>query len=172
MKKETCKNNLKDRRLLLMMLAVSLGFSLAFVGGFFFSRFSFAKTDVSGAQIDPSSVQYHLDASEPVRKLGDLYLPVSGWALRRGMDIRTVECHVVLRDTKTGTYYQLKTYSQVRKEVTQQFNDTHDYDNSGFYALVKNSLLERNTVYQVCVLYRNNNDNALIHTDAVIRKQP
>ena len=162
----------KDTKRTAILAAASAALCFAFIFAFFLGRVLPVPVDVSGAKAGSSSVRCRLDAQAPVHKLGGLYFPVSGWAAAEGREIRIQYCSVLLHNFSTGAYYRLNTCPQQRADAYRADGDDHGHENGGFHALVANGALEEGALYRVCLLYRNDGENALIETDMVIRKLP
>ena len=65
---------------------------------------------------------------------GKGYLEISGWLIRKGEDIRTIEQYVVLKDVETGNIFRIPTEVTERTDITERRNDGHNYDMCGFYS--------------------------------------
>jgi hypothetical protein len=172
MDKERTDQAQMDTKRTAILAAVSAALCFAFIFAFFLGRVLPVPADVSGVKAGLSSVRCSLDPQTPVHKLGGLYFPVSGWAAAEGREIRIQDCSVLLHNASKGAYYRLNTCPQQRADAYRADGDQHDYENGGFYALVANGALEEGALYRVCLLYRNDGENALIETDLVIRKLP
>lgn len=77
---------------------------------------------------------------------------INGWCLKEKEDIGFANYYVVLHELNSKKYYKVNTGYQRRDDVTEHYNDGHNYGNSGFYANInKNKLPSGN--YELCLWY-------------------
>lgn len=89
-----------------------------------------------------------------------------GWACVQGERFESVDTWVVLHHVPSGAYLRVPTVMQLSEEAPPQLDaDEIDYARGGFTAFV---LLQQLTApldeYEVCIAYRSNGHNALVHT--------
>lgn len=96
-------------------------------------------------------------------------LEISGWMIKQGEDTNNVRLRVVLRNEVTGEYLMLPTTLLQRPDVTDYYNDGHNYDVSGFEAKISQKDIDlENCKYLVMGLYFLNGEEYLIGFDRII----
>lgn len=91
---------------------------------------------------------------------------ITGWALKKGEDINTVECYVGLENDKKEIY-KIKTKKEDRPDVTNALNDGNNYNMSGFLGVFPSNIMPKEE-YNVVIIYKNNGNNVIIKTDKKI----
>ncbi len=90
---------------------------------------------------------------------------ITGWACVADEQIDAVETDIVLYLPSTGEYYMLPTEMQQNEAANDAIGGEEDHSYAGFYATVWPFQLENAlSDYEVCIAYRTNFKNALIHT--------
>jgi hypothetical protein len=98
----------------------------------------------------------------------DEQVRIEGWVAKLGQDIDYINRTVVLIDSQ-GQLYHLNTVMVVRNNVTEYFNDGHNYDNSGISAACMLSDLQPNETYKVGVIIREKDGSkSLLITDETV----
>lgn len=95
-------------------------------------------------------------------------ITIQGWAIKKGENIDVSECYIVLKDTSSGEYMKIPTKIISRGDLTEYFNDGFNYDYSGFFAKVLDKKLNKNSDFDIYILYQNNNEKYLIDTQMSI----
>lgn len=136
-----------------------------------YSDVSSLKPWVLGTDYEDADVEYWID--EVKRVEGSLV--IRGWALVPGEPISQDDYdtdarvsrwnnRIVLRDNRSGEYYEMPTQKQRRADLTRHFNNldggSEHYDSGGFYssAIFDGDLSN----YTFFLSYRSNGHNALI----------
>ncbi len=92
-------------------------------------------------------------------------IAITGWACIAGEQIDAVETDIALYLPATGEYLLLPTEMQQTDAATAALGTDQDYSYSGFYATCYPFQLDADLAdYEVCISYRTNFKNALIHT--------
>ncbi|MFI3168944.1 MAG: hypothetical protein R3Y06_03250 [Faecalibacterium sp.] len=91
---------------------------------------------------------------------------ITGWGCVAQERIDAVENDIVLYLPSTGEYFIIPTEMQVTEAANEALGDgVVDHSESGFYATVWPFQLEYDlSEYELCMSYRTNFKNALIHT--------
>uniref|UniRef100_UPI000559449F hypothetical protein n=1 Tax=Clostridium saccharoperbutylacetonicum TaxID=36745 RepID=UPI000559449F len=102
----------------------------------------------------------------------DKIVRIRGWAIKLNQDLQTVETYVALKNVETLEVYKISTIEQDRSDVTDYFknnyDDTHNYNHSGFIGRVDKRALKNNGKYQICILYLSDKNNALVPTEKFV----
>lgn len=98
-------------------------------------------------------------------------LIIQGYAFKVGCDTEFFNSSVVLRNMSDDTFVKINTDYKPSYNITLMMDDGHDYENSGFYARVPIKKLEKNTKYQVYILYGGDGSYDLCETDTIIDLQ-
>ncbi len=92
---------------------------------------------------------------------GRLRLELSGWAYKQGQAIGTFNSCYILKNKKTEKMYQIKAGMKIMPEL--QFIDGYHCLNAGIEA--QSIILGLpNGVYDLYILYQNDNENLLVNT--------
>ncbi len=92
-------------------------------------------------------------------------LVITGWACVVEEQIDAVETDIVLYLPSTGEYYMLPTEMQQNDAANEAIGGEEDHSYAGFYATLWPFQLKQDlSDYEVCIAYRTNFKNALIHT--------
>lgn len=92
-------------------------------------------------------------------------IAITGWACVADEQIDAVETDIVLYLPSTGEYYMLPTEMQESEAANEAIGGEEDYTYAGFYATAWPFQLDADlSDYEVCIAYRTNFKNALIHT--------
>ena len=102
------------------------------------------------------------------------YIAVKGWIVPQKEAIKSAALKVVLKSKANQVYYILPTMMAVRKDVTKHFNKTRnntlDYDNSGFSAIIPyTKKLPENDDYMVYILCKINGHEELVSLNTTLR---
>lgn len=109
-------------------------------------------------------LNYHVDVKGCI---------ITGWAVQKGVRSGGSDMiKVVLKNVDTGTFYSFPTVRQMRKEVTEQFYDGTDYDESGFEAKIQyNKEIDTDTnEYEIYVYLKNKEGKKLINTSVSLNE--
>ncbi len=92
-------------------------------------------------------------------------IAITGWACVADEQIDAVETDIVLYLPSTGEYYMLPTEMQQNEAANDAIGGEEDHSYAGFYATAWPFQLDADlSDYEVCIAYRTNFKNALIHT--------
>lgn len=107
----------------------------------------------------PAGFVYECDVTDT----GGVYA-LRGWACVDGERITSVDCFVVLYDTRSGEYLRLPTTME-RNEAAGVRLGHENYAYGGFTSFaIKDQLESPAERYELCFAYRNNDHNELVHT--------
>ena len=96
-------------------------------------------------------------------------ITIDGWCVVLGKETNPVAIHVLLKNTSTGIYYELPTSIVNREDVTASFDDSINYDNSGFTVCIPEKFLAvENNTYSIFVLYEIDEEVYLIPSDNIL----
>lgn len=93
----------------------------------------------------------------------------NGWAIQNEVIIGYVNISIVLYNPDLKTYIKIPTRKLVNGNLDSAFGEGYNYSQGGFYSVVNKSKLDKNTDYELCILYRsgesaNSHSNILVHT--------
>lgn len=60
------------------------------------------------------------------------YIGLSGWIIKKGVELDTASIRIVLRNVVTNDFFLIPTAMVSRKDITSYINDGFEYDNCGF----------------------------------------
>ena len=116
---------------------------------------------------------YSIDyVSKPKLGVKD-YVEVKGWVVERGYASRNSDTiGVVLKNVDTGKYFTIPTIKNNRKDVTRQFYDGTEYDDSGFEAKVSfgKEFKADSSDYEIYIYVKNKNGKKLVNTDTKLNE--
>ncbi len=143
--------------LLAVFAAMILGFALLL------------RTDLRKAKIiDPADYTEAIsDGFQYLCEVSDLNgaAVFSGWALIKGEKFESVDTRIVLYSKTDGVYLAVPTTMSDRPDAREIINDGINYAFGGFYAFLTDKQrsypLED---YEICIAFRSNRHNALVHT--------
>ncbi len=116
----------------------------------------FPIVDVTQMNTDCSSVKFEINDLE----IYNGYIYISGWAAQ-AEPIRSVNCSVALRDG-SGNVRKMKT--SLYSEEFSPNTGADVMENAGFRGHVNADILSENEIYDILLIYRNNNENILVDT--------
>lgn len=119
---------------------------------------------IDGMKINDEEINYCLDSVTQDQNI----IFISGWAFKKGEDISLYNCHIAFENKETGEYFYVPTEMVERKDVTEAY-DGKNYDRSGFKSIFPNKKFKSNFKYEICILYKNNDNNTLIKTGQYIQ---
>lgn len=90
---------------------------------------------------------------------------VSGWCLKPGEDINTVDFSVILWDEEAAVGYKIPTQMIIRQDVTEAINDGHNYNACGFQANIIGKKFDWSQKYILGFEYKNNGNLIYILTE-------
>ena len=100
---------------------------------------------------------------------GPEYFTVEGWAGVYGEDIRVFNTSVLLHSESDNTWLKLKTeYVEDGKEPKADNGDV-SFKRGNFVAKVKETDLEEDTDYRICIWYQNDGHNEVVETDRYLK---
>lgn len=152
------KQTLLNKMGLIVMIA---GLAAIFLFCFILHHSHLPKTFTPENTYEDTPLVWAIDLKDYTREM----VRISGWAFIPGEDIDSFKCHVILRNPENDSYVQLNTFMQLRPDITalyNQENTEYSYDASGFCAY--SPLAGDGTVYDVYLLYENNNHSVLVNT--------
>lgn len=99
------------------------------------------------------------------------YTELTGWFTKLGENILNVSLQIVLKDTKSGRSFVVPTQMKVRKDVTEAYDDGHNYDQSGFYAKIPHgrSINLDQSDYEIYVYYQWNGKTGVAPLETTIK---
>lgn len=95
-------------------------------------------------------------------------IDIKGWCMKRGESIDTYNINICLKpkESEDARLIKLRTEPVIRQDITNYFNnDGRDYNYAGFFSSVSKSKLDKNTLYEVFILFQCNNNHYIIQTD-------
>lgn len=114
-----------------------------------------------------SKILLNIDSIENNPK--DKVVNIRGWAFKQNENLKTVETYVALKNIETKDIYKINTIKEVRNDVTLHFNDSYNYDNSGFFASFDKHSLKRKGEYELCIIYLSNDNTELAFTGKILK---
>ena len=124
----------------------------------------FCELDTHEAQISPAKNGLHSTITYDGN--GAQYIKIQGWAFLPGQSVKTVDSHILLRESGTERYLQLKTTLQNRPDVTDTYGGGQfDLDHSGLLAVVNRRDLKAGQIYDVFIAYGNDDNRYLVDTN-------
>lgn len=95
----------------------------------------------------------HIDSLSPPSKKIEIF----GYAYRQDESVDTVDCSYILRNSSSGKMYLLKTIHEKSVNVPEV------YPYAGMHTRFMTIFMEKGN-YEICVLYKNNENNVLKDT--------
>lgn len=142
--------------LLFIVLGIIFSFSI------YREYYSVEKINIDNLKED-KNVMFNIDSVE--NNLQEKICIIRGWAFKKGKNLETVETYVAIKNVDTLETYKVNTVKEERKDVTAVFNDSHNYDNSGFIARIDKSAIRNKGRYEICILYLSDNNNSFVETN-------
>lgn len=119
---------------------------------------------IEGIEINDKEINYCLDSVVQDQNT----ISISGWVFKRGEDISLYNCHIAFENKETEEYFYVPTEMVERKDITEAY-DGKNYDKSGFKSIFPAKKFKANFKYEICILYRNDDNNILIKTGQYIQ---
>ena len=149
----------KTGKILLLVFAL---FAAVYLFLLFFANQRVVTVDVSGCDSNTENMKYK------VSKISSKYdyIEIQGYAYEPGVSLLTANTVLLAHDPTTDVYYKLPTENTKRTKLTKNADDGCNYD----YAQFKSTVLTKKipSGCRLCIWYRGNGSNKLIHTDNVI----
>lgn len=145
-----------------ILLLVFVLFAALYLFLLFFANQRVVTVDVSGCDSNTENMKYKVSK---IRSKYD-YIEIQGYAYEPGVSLLTANTVLLAHDPTTDLYYKLPTENTKRTKLTKKAADGCNYD----YAQFKSTVLTKKipSGCRLCIWYRGNGSNKLIHTDNVI----
>ena len=165
MKKEFYKDQYFVESVIPFILVVLSGVLSLIVAFILFMSFKYTpKIDTDGITFDDPSVRYVIDTLSTDNGT----LSLVGWAAQVETDINSFQSYFALYDEQENEYYQLKTKMVVREDVARVLKAETNIKNCGLRSITDLDMLNPDHTYRVCILYENNENHILMHTNKKI----
>lgn len=145
----------------LIIIAFVISFCIVWLVHFNFNFFPLI--DVSEMSTNTSDVLYYIDNI----KNDNGYLSVNGWCVKKDETLQIVNCVVALNSFATGETRCMKTAMQLRNDLPNALQ-IEGVEKAGFQAYVDIDNLSVDELYEILLIYRNNNNNILVDTNIKI----
>lgn len=99
---------------------------------------------------------------------GTKRLQIKGWAYKEGQSIQKFNSSFVLKNRETGKMYLIKTAMETVEEL-RTVEGVYDCSKAGMSADCLIAGLEKG-IYDICILYRNDNENIFAETAITLEK--
>lgn len=97
-----------------------------------------------------------------------IYYTIKGWAFSPDTNNKGVfMTYVLLRNTKTNSYIQINTDKRANWAYVDP-DTQQNYHNVGFVATINKYLLNKDTDYEICILYTHRNIKNIVFTNKII----
>ena len=113
-----------------------------------------------------SEVVFNLDSIENNKEDG--FVTIKGWILKKNHNLETYQNYTVLKNIETNEMFKINTVLEKRPDVTESFNDSYNYDNSGFYSKVNKKYIKSKGEYEIYMLYLSDDNKILVPTNSYI----
>lgn len=147
-----------------------LCFFAIIVGGAFAGLIYYDYNKIELVEVDDynfsSDIKFNIDKIEQLKEIGTISF--RGWALKKDDTLKTYENYIVLKELETNKMLKVNTTLEKREDVTKSFNDSYNYDNSGFFAKMKTKYLKKGYKYEIYILYLSDNNKLLIPTNSYV----
>lgn len=157
--------NIIQKNVIIIILFIIILLGTVFAGLIYLDYNRVKEIDISNMEINSGDIQFHIDSVN--NDLNSNYINIRGWAFKSGSNLSTVECYAGLMKISTKEVYKVNTVKEAREDVTTQFNDGYNYDNSGFFANFSKKKLEKGE-YEIILLYLSDNNNIFVPTGETI----
>lgn len=87
---------------------------------------------------------------------------ISGWLIKEGTDIGTINRTVVLKDKTSKKYLEIATEVVYRPDLEAYLGDGINYSDSGFYAIVPDDEIVKKHDYEVFIIDESDNDKKTV----------
>lgn len=121
---------------------------------------TFKSINTENYTVDEGKLSYNIDSVTVEQG----YVTITGWAADVSESIQIANCAVLLREELSGEYYQIKTVSEYRAGISEALNTEQNIENCGFKAKTSLNHLNKNSTYEICVLYLHDDNSILCHT--------
>lgn len=122
------------------------------------------KIDIKG--FTNNNILFSIDSIE--NKPQDKIIDIKGWAFKQHENLNTVKTYVALKNIETSEVFKVNTVKQERNDVTLYFNDSYNYNHSGFIAKFDKNALKSKGSYEICILYLSDNNTDFVSTGKLI----
>ncbi|WP_026885123.1 hypothetical protein [Clostridium beijerinckii] len=169
----SCEETNISKKNIIIALLGTLVILILFCGAIF-NSFTAKKITVNKFEnSNDANIKYCIDSQEHDNISN--YVTIKGWAFIDGEEIKTFNCHLVLRDKENGDCMELPTKLVIRKDVTDAFKaleNKFNYDKSGFEGKVSlNKLNKPISNYEICLDYMNNNSRIFLKTGILLSEK-
>jgi hypothetical protein len=160
-------NTTINNKIIIILLIIVLLCATFFIGLNYTDLHSLKKINITNAKIDSTGkVLYSIDSIEKKAK----NIIISGWAAKKDTPSVRIKIYLLIKQKDSNTYYAMNTEIKIREDIISNFNNNPAYKNSGFESMVRDTKLKVNTLYEVYILYENDNDDILIPTGKTIKQ--
>ena len=118
------------------------------------------KIDVSNYTVDNGSVLYNMDQF----RVNSNSAYFEGWVFKQNEDISTVNTYFLLHDTSSDQYIRLTSMTVDRPEVAKILTIGNKIDNCGVKSNLDMDILNKDHIYELCILYGNNDHKIVVKT--------
>lgn len=133
-----------------------------YTGLYTFDRDSFTDESIQFSILD----YYAENLAVRYTRNGRKYLKIEGYSFIKGEELGSLDNSYVLKDLNTGIYYRIPTKSAEDPNIPTDENGI-SYSKSGMIGICDLAFLPKDSIYSICVLYRNNMHNELVETDKI-----
>lgn len=158
-----CKNNMNsfyEYKLPYILLSLLLVALLVFLIALFLSLKLTKKIEVSSYELNNNNIVFHIDTIN-VNHEGAF---LEGWILKKNEDINIVNSYFVLYDINSDEYIRFSTKKIGRPDVAKNLNIGYKINNCGIKSYIDMDSLKKEHIYEVCILYGNNNNKIIVKT--------
>lgn len=153
------------KKVIIILVIICVLLCVIFCGIIFVKMNISKKIEVTDFQI--AQEQYNFDL-ESVEESNHFYT-IQGWANKIDTKNLSYDMKIVLHHKISNEYLAFRAEMVLRDdlEVTEKEKELN-YRFSGFASKINKHFLDKNTEYEVYILYQNNQDNVLIPTGHII----
>lgn len=143
-----------------ILIALSSFALVIFLAMLFLSFKITKKIDVSDYTVDNGSVLYYIDHF----RVNSNSAYFEGWVFKQNEDIWTVKTYFLLHDTSSNQYIRLTSMIVNRPEVAKILTIGNKIDNCGVKSNLDMDILNKDHIYELCILYGNNDHKIVVKT--------
>ena len=143
-----------------VLITLSLVALVIFLSVLFLSFKITKKIDVSNYTVDNGSVLYYMD----IFRVNSNSAYFEGWVFKQNEDISTVNTYFLLHDTSSDQYIRLTSMTVDRPEVAKILTIGNKIDNCGVKSNLDMDILNKDHIYELCILYGNNDHKIVVKT--------